>query len=97
MRRYVRPIFLTKKYSPFKTLYDAIGSLLTGAFFNFGAIAFVLLTWKDTIAAWRSISFLPLLITLFVIGLFKFTGLGKTCDSLSKSLGYVDGKTKKAE
>ncbi|CAB4445759.1 unnamed protein product [Rhizophagus irregularis] len=57
LRRNIRPIFLTPKFSSLKPLYDFFGWLFTQTMIHYVVIPFNILSLRNTLTIWKSLYF----------------------------------------
>lgn len=55
-RKHVRPLFLASGHA-LKLVYDGVGMLSTALLINYLAVSFVVLSWEQAVAGFRSMHF----------------------------------------
>jgi lysophospholipid acyltransferase len=86
LRRKIRPIFLTERYSALKPAYDFAGWFVTQSVVNYLATSFLLLTLKASLRVWASVYFVWHIAIIF---LYIFFSIGS---GYLRSHFHVNGK-----
>jgi len=99
IRRNVRPIFLTPKFSSLKPLYNLLAWSFTQTMIHYIIIPFNVLSLRNSLHGWKSLYFCGHIV-IILLNVAFWSGLNKVCDQIVQIGGGIDvdeGLKKKKE